>query len=201
MERNDGFDRRSVLRGMAGVFAAGVLAGCSGSGGGSNGGGGSGNETGTGNGGSGTTSGASNTETGGSTDAGTASAESGNESTTGGGAQVEQYLSDAQGYDGSIADMTGTDTVEIAVGTGDSGFGFDPAAVRVSTGTTVRWAWTGEGGAHNVISEDDGPLDSGPAETGSDITYEETLDQSGTYRYYCEPHRQLGMKGAVIVSG
>lgn len=192
MTRIDDVERRTVLRG-AGVLVAGVLAGCSG---------GSGDgESGSG----GTTGAGATTGTGASTEPETGG--SAGESTTDGGetgsasgssAAVEEYLADANGYDGSLADMTGNDTVEIAVGAGAESFAFGPAAVRVASGTTVRWTWTGEGGAHNVISED-GPLDSGEAESGSDVTYEETLETAGTYRYYCEPHRRLGMKGVVVV--
>lgn len=193
MDRSD-IDRRTVLRGM-GVLATGVLAGCSGgSGGGTATGGSDGNpETTAGGGTEPTDSTAPSTEPGGSTAT--------TESTTGGadGAQVEQYLSAARGYDGSIADMTGNNTVEIAVGAGESGFAFDPAAVRVSPGTTIRWAWTGRGGAHNVVAED-GAFNSGQPQVGETITYEATLDQPGTHLYYCEPHRRLGMKGAVVVS-
>lgn len=204
MVRNDDFHRRTVLRGVGGLLAAGVLAGCSGGGGsggsgsGENGTGGSGSsgETGTETGAETTDSGTATTETGGSTAAGT-------EASTGTGGnssgQVDQWLAGANGYDGSIADMTGSDTVEIAVGAGESGFAFDPAAVRVSPGTTIRWAWTGRGGAHNVVARD-GAFDSGPPQMGGDVTYETTLDQPETYPYYCEPHRRLGMKGAVVVS-
>lgn len=205
MGRN-AFDRRTVLRGTAGVLAAGVLAGCSG-GGGSNGsdgdGGSGGNET-TDGGSVGETGTEAGTGTDDSTGTGTTNTQSANaktdSGTSGASAQVEQWLAGANSYDGSIADMTGTGTIEIAVGAGESGFAFDPAAVRVSSGTTVRWAWTGRGGAHNVISQD-GTLDSGQIQTGSDVTYEKTLDQPGTHLYYCEPHRRLGMKGAVVVSG
>ncbi len=201
MGRNDDFERRTVLRGAAGVLAAGVLAGCSGgsdsnrsggsdsNGNGTNGSGssGTGNET--------TDSGTTATETGSSGGAtATASTETGRSNS----AQVEQWLASANGYDGSIADRTGTDTVEIAVGAGERGFAFDPAAVRVSSGTTVRWTWVG--GAHNVVAQD-GAFDSGEIQVGSNVTYEATLDQPGTHLYYCEPHRRLGMKGAVVVNG
>lgn len=94
--------------------------------------------------------------------------------------------------------MTDKNTVEVAVGAGDAGYAFDPAAIRVSPGTTVRWTWVG--GAHNVVAKD-GAFDSGALQAGSDVVYEATLDQSGTHLYYCEPHRKLGMKGAVFVDG
>jgi len=32
-------------------------------------------------------------------------------------------------------------------------------------------------------------------------TYELTLEQPGTYRYFCIPHEEAGMKGTVVVEG
>jgi halocyanin-like protein len=197
MERNDDFERRTVLRGAAGVLAAGVLAGCSGG----NGSDGSGGDSGSGeNGTTGDSGGGTGTEAG----TGPTSTETVSNTETGGtsgqNAQVEQWLAGANNYNGSIADMTGSDTVEIAVGAGSDGFAFDPAAVRVSPDTTIRWTWTGRGGAHNVVAQG-GAFDSGPPQVGENVTYEATLDQPGIHLYYCEPHRRLGMKGAVVVSG
>ena len=211
MER-ESFDRRTVLRGAGGVLVAGALAGCTGGSGNNGGGGGSGGD-GDGS-GSETEASGGETDTGegtesGGTTAGTANGGGGStdsDTGTGGGggaggasAKVEQHLADAKGYDGSIADRTGKDSVKVAVGAGDAGYAFEPAAVRVSPGTTVRWEWTGEGGAHNVVSEE-GTFDSGQPQTGSDVTYEKSLDQPGTYLYHCEPHESLGMKGAVVVA-
>ena len=65
---------------------------------------------------------------------------------------IENHLSDANNYGGSLEDMTGESEVTVDVGVGSNGYAFDPAAVRISSGTTVTWEWTGEGGAHNVAS-------------------------------------------------
>jgi plastocyanin len=40
---------------------------------------------------------------------------------------------------------------------------------------------------------------SGTAEEGSDVTFEHTFEETGTYRYLCVPHESLGMVGAVHV--
>ena len=215
----DALDRRTVLQGAAGVLVAGALAGCSGGSGdgGSNDTEDSATETeatggdATTEAGTGTTEAATTTATtdAGPTDEGatsttpgtsaTATTDGGSGTTVGTGA-VEEYLAEATGYDGSIADETGSGSVEIAVGAGENGYAFDPAAVHVSPGTTITWAWTGEGSAHNVVSKGDGPLDSGEPAMGEDVTYEATLDSPGVYRYYCNPHQSLGMKGAVVVA-
>jgi len=110
------------------------------------------------------------------------------------------WFDDVDNFDGTV-DMTGQDSVEIAVGAEGNGgaFAFDPAAVRVSPGTEVVWRWTGNGGGHNVVSDGDGPLDSGDLVSEADATYTYTFEEDGIYKYMCEPHAGLGMKGAVVV--
>jgi halocyanin-like protein len=93
--------------------------------------------------------------------------------------------------------MTGEDSVTVEVGAGDNGFAFDPAAIRVDSGTTVTWEWTGEGGQHNVVDED-GKFESDlMGEEGA--TFEYTFENAGNTRYFCRPHKASGMKGGVIV--
>ena len=109
---------------------------------------------------------------------------------------VSDYLSDANNFDSSVTDETGSDSVELDVGAGSNGLAFGPAAVRIDAGTDVTWSWTGSGGSHNVVAEE-GAFDSGS--TVNSGTYEYTFEESGTYLYYCVPHKASGMKGAVIV--
>lgn len=118
---------------------------------------------------------------------------------------ANNYLSsnDANAYDGSLTDETGSDSVTVKVGTSDNPRGFVPAGVKVSPGTTVTWEWTGNGGQHNVKGEEspDGgtSLDSGSSVQSSGETYEETLETAGAYNYFCTPHKAVGMYGAVVV--
>jgi len=111
-------------------------------------------------------------------------------------AAVEDFLGDANNYDG-VVDGTGPDEVTVTVGPGGNN-GFDPAAVRVDAGTTVVWEWDSPN--HNVVAED-APTDwSGHdgIESGG-FTYEHTFDEAGEYLYVCTPHETVGMKGAVVV--
>jgi halocyanin-like protein len=160
--------RRTVLGGTVAVVAG--LAGCSGGGGG--GSGSDGDES--------TATPAGDGGSGGSADA------------------VEEYLSDTGNYDG-IVDETGTSEVIVTVGTEANGgnFGFGPAAVRVSTGTTVVWEWNGLGSSHNVVAEDGSFESELAAEEG--YTFSQTFEEPGTVEYYCTPHRTVGMKGVVVV--
>ncbi|WP_410765078.1 halocyanin domain-containing protein [Haloferax sp. DFSO60] len=98
-------------------------------------------------------------------------------------------------YDG-VHDRTGEETVTVEVGAGN-GYVFEPAAVKVSPGTTVVWEWTGAGGSHNV-QEVDGVFESELA-AQEGVTFEYTFDETGEYKYRCVPHETLGMVGIVVV--
>ncbi|MEF8886240.1 MAG: halocyanin domain-containing protein [Haloarculaceae archaeon] len=109
------------------------------------------------------------------------------------------WLSNVDNYDGTVVDATGQDevTVEVGVQANGGAFGFGPAAVQVDPGTTVVWEWTGEGVPHNVVDEAGNFESELISEAGA--TYEQTFDDAGVVKYYCTPHRGLGMKGVVVV--
>lgn len=112
------------------------------------------------------------------------------------------WFDEVDNYEGTV-DLRGEDEVSVRVGTGEEGLQFDPPAILVDHLATVVWEWTGKGGQHNVVHE--------PETDGEDRmfeseligeegeTYEYTFNHEQVYRYYCEPHRDLGMKGAVTV--
>ena len=103
-------------------------------------------------------------------------------------------------YDGTD-DFRGRTDVTVDVGAkGSLGYyKFSPAAIAVSPGTTVTWRWTGKGGSHDVRAES-GAFRSGDlaAETGH--TFSHTFDSPGVFKYYCTPHKSMGMRGAVFVA-
>ncbi|MFB6183743.1 MAG: halocyanin domain-containing protein [Haloarculaceae archaeon] len=177
----DEFSRRRFVS-VAGIVAAGTLAGCS-----------------TEVRGEGTTT-AEQTPTGETTAATTATT---TESSSGGGgvpSEVSSYLSDTSNFDGSLTDETGTDQVTVDVGAKGNGgnFAFSPSVIAISTGTTVSWKWTGKGGAHNVVAGD-GTFDSGDPVSEAGTHLEHTFESTGVHTYHCVPHEALGMKGAVVV--
>ncbi|GCF12615.1 halocyanin [Haloarcula mannanilytica] len=117
-----------------------------------------------------------------------------------GNSKVDEWLAHASNFDGSISDRTDTATATVTAGAEGNGgqFAFDPPALKITTGTTVRWDWTGKGGPHNIVSRGDGPLDSDlVVDEGS--AYEHTFEKTGTYLYSCKPHEGLGMRGTVVV--
>ena len=114
---------------------------------------------------------------------------------------LDEWLAGANGYRDEIPRFAPGSQPTIAVGhPTDDGIAFDPPAVQVDPGTTIIWEWTGNGGQHNVVAEEGGEFESElTAEAG--FTFEQTLDSEGVIKYFCQPHRALGMKGVVVVGG
>jgi len=148
--------------------------------------------------GTGTDGGATGTDSG---EAGTDDGGAGTDGDGGGGGEPDYggWFDGVDNFDGTT-DATGQDSaaVDVGVENGDGPYGFGPAAVHVDNGATVTWTWTGEGGAHNVVEEGE-VFDSGEQVAGEGETFEYTFEEDGIYKYVCEPHVSLGMKGAVVV--
>ena len=172
--------RRRFLR-LSGIAAAGAIAGCS-------------TETGTDTPGQG--DGEDGDGDGGSTPTATATPASGGAEFDFGG-----WLSDTSNYDGTTADMRGSGSVTIEVGAeaNGGGFGFAPPAVWVDPGTDVTWEWTGNGGAHNVVAESGADFRSGDPASDAGTTFSQPFEDPTTVTYFCNPHRGMGMKGAIVV--
>ena len=82
------------------------------------------------------------------------------------------------------------------------GFGsnlrFVPDTITINEGDTVRFLWSGQLLPHNAIEQNE-LFNSGEAMRNVDYTYTFDYSQSGVYEFYCEPHRDLGMIGEIIV--
>lgn len=105
------------------------------------------------------------------------------------------WFSNTDNADG-VVDRTGQSEVTIEVGAeGNKGpYAYAPAAVRVDPGTKVVWKWVN--GRHNVVASD-GSFES---EYYSDSgTFSYTPTEPGVRKYYCTPHKTMGMKGALVV--
>lgn len=87
----------------------------------------------------------------------------------------------------------------------DGEYSFAPASIEVAVGETVTWTWDSD--SHNVVVADQ-PADAdwrgteGDASTTYDAghRYAYTFEVPGTYGYYCNPHRGLGMEAEVVVT-
>ncbi|ESS03299.1 MAG: halocyanin domain protein [uncultured archaeon A07HR67] len=172
--------RRRYVAGTAAALTTGALAGCSGG-----------------------SDGDSGSSDGDGSDGGDAGSDSAGDPVDDVPSEIDDYLSenDATLYEGTIVDYTGEDEVTVDVGAGDIGFAFGPPAIRIDAGTTVVWEWTGEGGAHNVVSEDASAtqFDSGDPVDEQGYTFEETFEEAGIQLYYCTPHRGNGKLGGIDV--
>ena len=74
-------------------------------------------------------------------------------------------------------------------------FAFQPMAIFVHRGETVRW--TNTGNAQHTVDSDMEIFESDVLDPGD--TYSFTFDQPGIFHYHCDIHEQ--MHGMVIVSG
>ena len=94
---------------------------------------------------------------------------------------------------------------------------FDPQTITVSVGETVTFT-NGSSASHSVTAyEDEIPEGAEYFSSGgfsseqdardsvaesilnSDATFEVTLDEPGTYKYFCIPHESQGMTGTIEV--
>lgn len=118
----------------------------------------------------------------------------------GGGSKpsFDGWLEDVSNYDG-VEDRTDTDTTTVKVGVDANGgaYGFGPAAMTVAKGTTVKFEWTGKGAQHNVVDQD-GAFESDLYQEAG-VHFEHQFTSTGTYKYYCQPHKALEMKGVIVV--
>ena len=96
------------------------------------------------------------------------------------------------------------ETVEVSA----TSYRFEPAAVTVHPGDTVRFVQT-SAMPHNVeftktaTGSRLGAARVGPFLTAPNQTYDVVIDTrfpSGQYRYICTPHVSLGMRGAIFVA-
>ncbi len=114
----------------------------------------------------------------------------------------------ASTYDGTLVDLRerGTVTVDVGASGNNGSFGFGPAGIVVSTGTTVDFNWTGQGNPHNVeaqpgdqLGESDYTFRSGDREGGTGVKFSYDFDDAGVALYHCQPHLAIGMKGGIAV--
>ena len=104
---------------------------------------------------------------------------------------------------GATASATASPTSGGTAGGGDKVLAsaankFEPASLKVKVGTTVTWTAQGY---HTVTSgtpeaaDPNGPM-KGP---GGFQTYSVKFTKAGTYKYYCDPHKTVGMVGEIVV--
>ncbi|UPV99497.1 plastocyanin/azurin family copper-binding protein [Halorussus gelatinilyticus] len=122
---------------------------------------------------------------------------SGNETTTVANGTAANETTASGGSSG------GGPTKEVIVGPGGS-LVFEPAELTIATGTTVKWVW--ESDNHNVVpsSQPEGAnwqgTDGPPSKTyNTGHEYSHTFNTTGTFEYFCQPHKTAGMTGTITV--
>ncbi|MFC7222097.1 halocyanin domain-containing protein [Halalkalicoccus sp. GCM10025322] len=110
-----------------------------------------------------------------------------------------EFVTEANEYSsGATEDLRGESEATVEVGAGD-GLAFAPPAIWIDAGTTVTWEWTGEGGGHNVSSQEGEDFSSDVTDEAG-FTFEHTFEQDGQINtYQCDPHAGQGMHGGVAV--
>jgi len=76
------------------------------------------------------------------------------------------------------------------------GMRFIPKVIEINAGETVRWV-NESSSAHNVVAADK-RFKSKMLSSAAD-QFEYTFTTAGEYRYFCEPHKMMGMIGVVVV--
>lgn len=138
---------------------------------------------------------------GGAAAVGTATASSGSSLSLQEGNETSGGNETGSGSGGGSSGGGGTKTVEVGPN-GD--FVYTPGTsepLYVSPGTTVEFVWKSNN--HNIVvsSQPEGASWPGhEAIENSGFTYSYTFETKGTYEYFCQPHKDLGMTATIIVN-
>ena len=76
-------------------------------------------------------------------------------------------------------------------------FAFSTPTITIDRGASVRWR--SSTGTFHTVTPDGHQAFTARQMSASGQTFEVRFDTPGRYRYYCEPHRSLGMTGEVVV--
>ena len=89
-------------------------------------------------------------------------------------------------------------TVEVKLGADSGMLAFEPSTVTIKAGDPVKFV-NNKLAPHNAVFEGHEEYSHSELAFAPGESWEETFATSGTYDYYCEPHRGAGMVGKVIV--
>ena len=108
----------------------------------------------------------------------------------------DAMMEDEAMMEGEGAMMEDSQTVTLEA----KNFTFGKDEIRVKKGDTVKVTINNSQGTHDFVIDEFG-VSSGIIPTGSSKTVEFVADKAGSFEYYCSVgnHRQLGMKGTLIV--
>ena len=90
-------------------------------------------------------------------------------------------------------------TVEVILGTDDGMLAFAPSTLNISAGDTVKFV-NNKLAPHNAVFDGNDDLSHPDLAFAPGESWERTFSTSGTYDFYCEPHRGAGMVGKIVVN-
>ena len=76
-------------------------------------------------------------------------------------------------------------------------FAFSTPSVTIDRGESIRWR--NSTATFHTVTPDGHQAFAARQTNAAGQTFETRFDTPGRYRYYCEPHRALGMTGEIIV--
>ena len=76
-------------------------------------------------------------------------------------------------------------------------FAFSAPTITIDRGETVRWRNTT--GTFHTVTPDGHQAFAARQTSTQGQAFETRFDTPGRYRYFCEPHRSLGMTGEIVV--
>merc|ERR1712176_1449529 len=98
------------------------------------------------------------------------------------------------------------ETKTVKMGSDSGQLVFVPDEIKICKGDSVTWT-NNKGGPHNVVFDEDAipsgvdqesiSMDDQLGEEGD--TYSMKFTTTGTYEYYCEPHRGAGVNAVLVV--
>jgi len=103
-----------------------------------------------------------------------------------------------------VVSPASADTFEVKMGADNGMLKFEPSALTIHKGDTVKWV-NNKLSPHNVVFDSTKtPVDVATISHKALVfapgeSFSTTFDQAGTYSYYCEPHRGAGMVATVTV--
>lgn len=89
----------------------------------------------------------------------------------------------------------------VAVTVVGKNFGFEPGTIKVKKGDTVTVTFQNQTGTHDWVVDEFQGARTKIIQGGQTDTVTFVADKVGTFEYYCSvgSHRQMGMKGSLIV--
>lgn len=89
-------------------------------------------------------------------------------------------------------------TTTVKMGADNGMLAFQPKAVTISAGDTVKWV-NNKLAPHNVVFEKNAEYNHKTLTFSPGQSFESTFNEPGEYTYWCEPHRGAGMVGKIVV--